>query len=89
MMIMLFIVFIVFILFALLSLSSLHETDSIERGLFGSGVLFSICVLMAILCGNELWGEKSIKPIDVYRGNTRLEITYKDNVAIDSIVVWK
>ena len=29
------------------------------------------------------------KAIDVYRGKTTLEITYKDKVPIDSIVVWK
>lgn len=27
--------------------------------------------------------------IDVYRGNTTLEITYKDGIPIDSTVVWK
>ena len=27
--------------------------------------------------------------IDVYRGKTTLEITYRDNVAIDSVVVYK
>lgn len=27
--------------------------------------------------------------MDVYRGRTTLEITYKDNVAIDSVVVFK
>lgn len=27
--------------------------------------------------------------MDVYRGKTTLEITYKDNVPIDSTVVWK
>ena len=27
--------------------------------------------------------------IDVYRGKTTLEITYKDSVAIDSVVVFK
>ena len=27
--------------------------------------------------------------IDVYRGRTTLEITYKDSVAIDTAVVWK
>ena len=27
--------------------------------------------------------------IDVYRGKTTLEITYKDKVPVDSIVVWK
>ena len=30
-----------------------------------------------------------IKPIDVYRGKTTLEITYRDSVAVDSVVVWK
>ena len=29
------------------------------------------------------------KAMDVYKGKTTLEITYKDNVAIDSIVVFK
>lgn len=31
----------------------------------------------------------SITPIDVYRGKTTLEITYRHGVAIDSVVVWK
>lgn len=29
------------------------------------------------------------KAIDVYRGKTTLEITYRDGVAIDSMVVYK
>lgn len=29
------------------------------------------------------------KAIDVYKGNTTLEITHKDNIPIDSVVVWK
>ena len=29
------------------------------------------------------------KAIDVYRGKTTLEITYKDKVPIDSTVIWK
>ena len=29
------------------------------------------------------------RAIDVYQGNTTLEITYKDNMPIDSVVVWK
>ena len=53
------------------------------------GGLFALFVLIAYACGCELWGEEKIKPIDVYRGNTTLEITYRDSVAIDSVVVWK
>ena len=30
-----------------------------------------------------------ITHIDVYRGKTTLEITYRDSVAVDSIVVFK
>ena len=32
---------------------------------------------------------KKPKPIDVYRNNTTLKITYKDSIPIDSVVVWK
>ena len=33
--------------------------------------------------------EEQPKAIDVYRGKTTLEITYKDRMPIDSTVVWK
>lgn len=41
-----------------------------------------VIAIMAIYCD-------SIKPIDVYRGKTTLEITYKDGIPIDSVVVYK
>ena len=31
----------------------------------------------------------SIPPIEVYRGNTTLQITYEGDTPIDSTVVWK
>ena len=82
--------FILYVLVALLCLLlAFYKADKTERGAFGSGVLFTYCVFAAIIVGAALWGEESIKPIDVYRGKTTLEITYKDSVAIDSVVVWK
>jgi len=27
--------------------------------------------------------------IDVYRGNTTLEITYRDSIPVDTVVVWR
>lgn len=42
-----------------------------------------VAIIMVITYKDE------IKPIDVYRGNTTLEITYRDSIAIDSTVVWK
>ena len=55
------------------------------RGLFISAVSFSVIgIILSIHIANN-------KPtaIDVYRGKTTLEITYRDSVAIDSTVVYK
>ena len=56
-------------------------------------------ILGAMLIGISIIGTYSIifsiinnnKPsaLDVYKGKTTLEITYKDGVAIDSVVVYK
>lgn len=44
-----------------------------------------------ILSGGIMMHGESYKPkaMDVYQGKTTLEITYKDGVAIDSVVVFK
>lgn len=31
----------------------------------------------------------NIPAIEVYKGNTELEITYRNNIPIDSTVIWK
>ena len=49
-------------------------------------------VLVGILAGAIfviLVGDEHPTAIDVYRGKTTLEITYKDSIAIDSVVVFK
>lgn len=54
-------------------------------------VMGALC-LGLILGGLSLIDEycnPSITPMDVYRGKTTLEITYRDSVAIDSVVVLK
>lgn len=83
--------FIVYIVLALLCLFSglIYKTNQANRSSFGTGILFTLCVIIAVAIGSLLWGEETIKPIDVYRDKTTLEITYKDSVAIDSVVVWK
>lgn len=54
----------------------------------GFGFAFAFCVFLAIFLTCE--GIKpSITPIDVYRGKTTLEITYRDGVSVDSVVVWR
>ena len=51
--------------------------------------LFLIMYAIGVLAGVLVYSQFSIKPIDVYRGKTTLEITYRDSVAIDSTVIYK
>lgn len=61
-----------------------NEKESI---IFGwTLILMPILTLGAII---SAFSDIFITPIDVYRGKTTLEITYKDSIAIDSVVVWK
>lgn len=43
-------------------------------------IIIAICLIINL---------RKPKAIDVYKGNTTLEITYKDSIPIDSVVVWK
>ena len=52
-------------------------------------ILFFITILNVIILFILLSSLKEPKPIDVYRNNTTLKITYKDSIPIDSVVVWK
>ena len=44
---------------------------------------------LGIFSGIAICSQLNIKSIDVYRGKTTLEITYRDSVAVDSVVVYK
>lgn len=54
---------------------------------FGLMLLFILFVVFTIslMCHNA----STPSAMDVYQGKTTLEITYKDGVAIDSVVVFK
>jgi hypothetical protein len=57
-----------------------------------SGLAFFFAVIGAyILSGGIMMHDESRKPtaMDVYQGKTTLEITYKDGVPVDSVVVFK
>ena len=62
-----------------------------DRELTFSGVVTCIISLVIIIIGLIQIDKQDQTPtaIDVYRGNTTLEITYRDSVAIDSVVVFK
>jgi hypothetical protein len=60
--------------------------EAILSAILGASI---ISVLIAGICIINEQISPSITPIDVYRGNTTLEITYRDTTALDSVVVWK
>ena len=43
-------------------------------------IIIAICLIINL---------RKPRAIDVYKGNTTLEITYKESIPIDSVVVWK
>ena len=57
-----------------------------------NGLAFFLGIIGAyILSGGIMMYQESCKPtaMDVYKGKTTLEITYKDGVPVDSVVVFK
>jgi hypothetical protein len=64
------------------------DFDSYQVG-GGIFVSFGAMVIISLIALNFIDSKFEPMAIDVYRGNTTLEITYKDSIPIDSIVVWK
>ena len=62
---------------------------TIEKiGMLILGTLAVVCICVA-LTDNDCAQKNAPTVLDVYRGKTTLEITYRDSVAIDSTVVYK
>lgn len=81
---------IIIVIFSLLT-SFVTFTDSgvLEDKTFMRIIMITVTVCSIIAMFLMFAHLSKPKPIDVYRGNTTLEITYKDNVPIDSVVIWK
>lgn len=53
-------------------------------------ILYSVCSVLLIIGGAGcIHTYKNPSAIDVYRGKTTLQITYKGNIPTDTIVVYK
>lgn len=65
-----------------------EEYNGYVLGMIGgvAVVVLSVCAVILIK-GKNL--DNTPTALDVYRGKTTLEITYKDSVALDSAVVFK
>lgn len=70
-----------FTLFAIVFIDSDYDLRITGTAYFGG-----LIVAFGIWCINSI---KSPKAIDVYKGKTTLQITFKDNIPIDTTVVYK
>lgn len=79
--------FLIFCLFAVGCLFAAVSAEELNGFLLG---WFSfVFAFIAILIGIEIWHTPAPSAIDVYRGRTTLEVTYRDSLAVDSVVVFK
>ena len=62
------------------------ECDDRRFGIVISLCLFIVCIFILV---QIIIQEQTPTAMDVYQGKTTLEITYKDGVPVDSVVVWK
>ena len=76
----------IFLLF--ISMTGMYESIGGNNKFMGF-ITISSTVLVSITLMAALSLKEKPKAMDVYRGKTTLEITYKNRVPIDSTVVWK
>lgn len=62
---------------------------AINEDNYGTTFLCTLAIVVGALCINEGLRTTTPQAIDVYRGNTTLEITYKDDIPVDTVVVFK
>lgn len=80
------VIVIIFILVLSISLfASIMDTNRTPDKI-GSGAILVLVVIEFTLLLIILFEPSAM---DVYQGKTTLEVTYKENVPIDSVVVWK
>ena len=82
---------IILITLVLLLVILIMGVDSLSKAKYDSvgiilvaSIVLAFTVLLTTLCLKD-----NPRAIDVYRGDTTLERTYRDGIPIDSTVVWK
>jgi hypothetical protein len=74
---------IIITIFVVILLASIVLIDNLEASI----VICILSIIGIILSIRNT--DSNIPAIEVYRGNTTLQITYEGDTPIDSIVVWK
>ena len=64
--------------------------DSLSNRIFGLGIVTGLIIgIVAGALGSALINDRQVQPIDVNRGKTEIVVTYKNDAAVDSVVVYK
>lgn len=80
------------ILFALIVVLYGYIVFSYDSGPNRIGLALFVCIMLSVISGaliNIKLNVSEPTAMDVYRGNTTLEITYRDSIPVDSVVVFK
>lgn len=64
------------------------NSSDFDTGVF-FGVIFTLLVIIEICLVSNIIGKPTPSALDVYRGNTELEITSVNGTPIDTVVVFK
>lgn len=85
------ILFISLILISVLAISGIIIAFDEDYDSRGFGIVISLClfIVFIFILVQIIIQEQTPTAMDVYQGKTTLEITYKDGVPVDSVVVWK
>ena len=80
------------LLFALIVVLYGYIVYSYDSGPNRIGLALFVCILLSVISGALIdikINASEPTAMDVYRGNTTLEITYRDSIPVDSVVVFK
>lgn len=78
-------IFILLTAFGIFCQYALYSTNDRSFSLAGSVVFMLAGMFLHVI----IFDGKNPKPIDVYRGRTTLEVTYRDGVPTDTVVIFK
>ena len=65
-----------------------NSTNDFYKGLW-IGIIIMILIIFEVNLLSNIIGKPTPSALDVYRGNTELEITYVNETPIDTVVVFK
>lgn len=76
------------VLFVLIILALIWNSCDRDEPVFSALVIIALTFFFTV-CLDEYFNRDIPTAIDVYNNKTTLEITYRDSVAIDTVVVYK